>query len=140
MVHVWDHFDFTNDVAWWKAQGYPLLKVRDASQACDGLGSHSVCMKGVASFHLQKLIPDARFKDGSLIVSPCNSPEQSPITLGCAHAQQVIWQLFNAVEKGADAAGENDQNFLNGKSIPSCLKVLPILIVSRGQGEKGANG
>lgn len=31
MIHVWDHFDYTNDVDWWKAQGYPLLKVRDVS-------------------------------------------------------------------------------------------------------------
>ncbi|EJD08446.1 glycoside hydrolase family 95 protein [Fomitiporia mediterranea MF3/22] len=94
MIHVWDHFDFTNDVAWWKAQGYPLVK-------------------GAASFHLNKLIPDERFKDGTLVVAPCNSPEQPPITLACAHAQQVIWQLFNAVEKGAAAAGETDEAFLN---------------------------
>ncbi|KAK7052333.1 glycoside hydrolase family 95 protein [Favolaschia claudopus] len=93
MLHVWDHFDYTNDVAWWKAQGWPLLK-------------------GVASFHLDKLIPDRRFNDGTLIVSPCNSPEQAPITLGCAHAQQLIWQLFNAVEKGFSASGDEDTAFL----------------------------
>ncbi|KAJ7705329.1 glycoside hydrolase family 95 protein [Mycena rosella] len=93
MIHVWDHFDYTNDVAWWKAQGWPLVK-------------------GVASFHLDKLIPDQRFNDGSLVVSPCNSPEQVPITLGCAHAQQLIWQLFNAVEKGFAASGDTDTTFL----------------------------
>ncbi len=27
MVHVWDHFDYTQDIAWWRAQGWPLLKV-----------------------------------------------------------------------------------------------------------------
>ena len=27
MVHVWDHFDFTQDTDWFKAQGWPLLKV-----------------------------------------------------------------------------------------------------------------
>ncbi len=27
MLHVWDHFDYTNDIAWFKAQGWPLLKV-----------------------------------------------------------------------------------------------------------------
>ena len=27
MSHVWDHFDYTNDVGWWKSQGWPLLKV-----------------------------------------------------------------------------------------------------------------
>ena len=28
MFHVWDHLDFTQDVAWFKSQGWPLLKVR----------------------------------------------------------------------------------------------------------------
>lgn len=27
MIHAWDHFDYTNDVQWWKSQGYPLVKV-----------------------------------------------------------------------------------------------------------------
>ncbi|KDR70259.1 hypothetical protein GALMADRAFT_230242 [Galerina marginata CBS 339.88] len=93
MFHVWDHFDHTNDVAWWKSQGWPLVK-------------------GVASFHLDKLIPDLHFNDSTLVVNPCNSPEQVPITLGCAHAQQVIWQLFNAVEKGFVASGDTDTAFL----------------------------
>ncbi|KAJ8453411.1 hypothetical protein ONZ51_g13610 [Trametes cubensis] len=95
MIHVWDHYDFTQDVEWFKAQGYPLLK-------------------SAAQFHLQKLIPDERFNDSTLVVNPCNSPEQVPITMGCAHAQQLIWQLFNAIEKGFDAAGDTDTDFLNG--------------------------
>ncbi|KAJ7040795.1 glycoside hydrolase family 95 protein [Mycena alexandri] len=94
MIHVWDHFDYTNDVAWWKAQGWPLIK-------------------GVASFHLDKLIPDDSSKDGTLVVAPCNSPEQVPITFGCAHAQQLIWQLFNAVDKGFAASGDTDTAFLD---------------------------
>ncbi|KAF8157029.1 glycoside hydrolase family 95 protein [Crassisporium funariophilum] len=93
MMHVWDHFDHTNDVDWWKSQGWPLIK-------------------GVASFHLDKLIPDLHFNDSTLVVSPCNSPEQVPITFACAHAQQVIWQLFNAVEKGFAASEDNDTAFL----------------------------
>ncbi|KAG9311360.1 glycoside hydrolase family 95 protein [Chiua virens] len=94
MIHVWDHFDYTNDVQWWISQGYPLLK-------------------GVASFHLEKLIEDLYFNDSTLVTAPCNSPEQFPITFGCAHAQQVIWQLLNAVEKGYAAAGDTDTAFLN---------------------------
>ena len=39
---------------------------------------------------------------------------------GCAHAQQLIWQLFNAVEKGAEAAGESDKNFLDGQFLFMC--------------------
>ncbi|KAG5642258.1 hypothetical protein DXG03_003335 [Asterophora parasitica] len=93
MMHVWDHFDYTNDVAWWRLQGWPLLK-------------------GVASFHMDKLIPDLHFNDSTLVVNPCNSPEQKPITFGCAHSQQMIWELFNAIEKGFAASGDTDVAFL----------------------------
>lgn len=86
------------------AQGYSLQ---------NGTPQQLTTLQGVAQFHLQKLIPDEHFNDGTLVVSPCNSPEQAPVTLGCAHAQQLIWQLFNAIEKGAGAAGDNDEEFLN---------------------------
>ena len=33
---------------------------------------------------------------------------------GCAHAQQLIWQLFNTIEKGFQAAGDTDTAFLEG--------------------------
>ena len=49
------------------------LKVQVVSDAYD---------QGVASFHLQKLIPDLHFNDSTLVVNPCNSPEQVPITFG----------------------------------------------------------
>ena len=32
MVHVWDHFDYTGDIAWWRDQGWPLLKVNHPSR------------------------------------------------------------------------------------------------------------
>ncbi|KAG1768876.1 glycoside hydrolase family 95 protein [Suillus placidus] len=94
MIHAWDHFDHTNDVRWWKTQGWPLVK-------------------SVASFHLEKLIEDLHFNDSTLVTAPCNSPEQVPITLGCAHAQQLIWQLFNTIENGFEAAGDTDVTFLD---------------------------
>ncbi|KAG0695845.1 glycoside hydrolase family 95 protein [Suillus ampliporus] len=94
MIHAWDHFDHTNDVQWWKTQGWPLVK-------------------SVANFHLEKLIEDLHFNDLTLVTAPCNSPEQVPITLGCAHAQQLIWQLFNAIENGFEAAGDTDTAFLD---------------------------
>ena len=92
MFHVYDRFSYDNDVAWWKAQGWPLLK-------------------GVASFHLDKLIQDNHFNDETLVVTPCNSPEQGIIPFGCSHQQTIIWQLFNAIEKGFEAAGD-DLDFL----------------------------
>jgi len=67
------------------------------------------------------------------VTAPCNSPEQAPITFGivlalpftisayfssnagCAHAQQLIWMLFNAIDKGFAASGDNDHAFLQGR-------------------------
>ena len=63
MMHVYDHFDYTNDIVWWKTQGWPLLK-------------------GVAAFWVGHLVEDGYFKDGTLVAAPCNSPEQAIITLG----------------------------------------------------------
>ena len=96
MTHVWDHFDFTGDTAWLKRQGYPLLKA-------------------TAEYWLDALQTDAYSKDGSLVANPCNSPELPQTTfglfitfqveqsltlaLGCTHWQQMIWELFNSVEK-----------------------------------------
>ncbi|QRW25623.1 glycoside hydrolase family 95 protein [Rhizoctonia solani] len=94
MIHVYDHFDYTNDVAWWRSQGWPLLK-------------------GVALFWLDHLVEDQRFKDGTLVTAPCNSPEQAIVTLGCSHSQQLVWQLFEAVEKGFGASGDRDTEFLH---------------------------
>ncbi|KAG9087835.1 hypothetical protein FS749_002610 [Ceratobasidium sp. UAMH 11750] len=93
MMHVYDHFDYTNDVTWWRGQGWPLLK-------------------SVASFWLDHLVEDLYFKDGTLVTAPCNSPEQPTITLGCSHSQQLIWQLFEAVEKGFAMSGDSDKAFL----------------------------
>jgi alpha-L-fucosidase 2 len=80
MLHVWDHFDYTNDVAWFKQTGWPLLKVKY------GVFPHEMLEftvpKGVASFHLDNVIEDLHFNDSTLVVNPCNSPEQVPITFG----------------------------------------------------------
>ena len=50
-------------------------------------------LQGVASFHLDRLIPDLHFHDSTLVVNPCNSPEQIPTTLGSLdllHSQRFL--------------------------------------------------
>ncbi|QRV93314.1 glycoside hydrolase family 95 protein [Ceratobasidium sp. AG-Ba] len=93
MTHLYDHFDYTGDVAWWRTQGWPLLK-------------------GVALFWLDHLIEDMHFRDGTLVTAPCNSPEQPAITFACANSQQLVWQLFEAVEKGFGASGDTNKTLL----------------------------
>ena len=139
MMHVWDHYDYgLASLSWWKThQGYLLIKVIIMGPKC---GSYVtdwwfllLPFQGIAEFWLQNLLEDDYFKDGTLVIVPCNSPEQVPITFGvlaaswqnhftsycpcnpgCAHWQQLIWELFNYVLKGHSDAGEMDMKFIEG--------------------------
>lgn len=93
MQHVWNNFDYTQNVTWLKNQGYPLIK-------------------GVAEFWLSQLQEDTFTDDGSLVVNPCNSPEHGPTTFGCAHYQQEIHHVFEAVLSSASIVSEPDGQFL----------------------------
>ncbi|KAH6857474.1 glycoside hydrolase family 95 protein-like protein [Alternaria rosae] len=94
MQHVFDHWDYSRDEAWLRNQGYPL-------------------MKGVAQFWLSQLQEDVFNNDGSLVVNPCNSPEHGPTTFGCAHYQQLIHQVFDAILSTATTVNETDSAFVN---------------------------
>jgi alpha-L-fucosidase 2 len=76
MLHVFDHFSYSQDIDWLHKTGYPLLE-------------------GVSSFWVSQLQQDKWFHDGSLVVSPCASPEHGPTTFGCAHHQQLLHFLFS---------------------------------------------
>lgn len=57
-THLWEHFAFTQDTAWLRNEGYPL-------------------MKGAAEFCLGWLVED---KMGNLVTSPSTSPENKYVT------------------------------------------------------------
>ncbi|TDZ22840.1 Alpha-fucosidase A [Colletotrichum orbiculare MAFF 240422] len=93
MQHVWDNFEYTQDFDWFSRQGYPLIK-------------------GVAQFWLSQLQEDTFSDDGTLVVNPCNSPETGPTTFGCAHYQQLVHQVFEAVLRASAFVPESDAKFL----------------------------
>ncbi|PQE28907.1 Alpha-fucosidase A protein [Rutstroemia sp. NJR-2017a BBW] len=103
MLHVWDHYEYSQDISWLIKQGYPLIK-------------------GVAQFWSTQLQEDAYFHDGTLVVNPCNSPEHGPTTFACTHYQQLIYQVFESVLAVADVVKETDTAFIN--QITSQLKSL----------------
>jgi len=37
------------------------------------------------------------------------------MSAGCAHAQQLIWELLNAAELGYAVSGDKDEAFLKGR-------------------------
>lgn len=93
MQHAFDHYDYSRNTTWLRETGYPLLR-------------------GVASFWLSQLQEDLFSRDGTLVAVPCNSPEQGPTTFGCAHYQQLIHQVLDAVLATAPLVPEADANFL----------------------------
>ncbi|KAK3322900.1 Six-hairpin glycosidase-like protein [Apodospora peruviana] len=97
MQHVFDNFDYTQDLTFLKTQGYPLIKA-------------------VAQFWLSQLQLDTFSKDGTLVVNPCNSPEQGPTTFGCTHYQQLIHQVLSSILTTAPLVSEPDTAFLSNIS------------------------
>lgn len=95
MQHVWDYFDYSQDVEWLRSQGYPQL------------------LKPIAQFWLSQLQDDQYIKDGTLVVNPCDSPEHPPTTFGCTHWQQLIHQVFETTLMSAGIIGDDDQAFLH---------------------------
>ena len=71
MQHVSDHFSYSQDMTWLRAQGYILLG-------------------GVAAFRLSHPQQDAYTHDDVLVVNPCNSPEHGPTTFVCTRYQQLL--------------------------------------------------
>ncbi|KAJ5279841.1 alpha-fucosidase [Penicillium angulare] len=93
-LHIPNWLDYSNDVTWYRKQGYPLLK-------------------GSAIFWLSQLQDDLYFKDGTLVVNPCNSPEHGSTTFGCSMYQQQLWELFDRILATWSDSGDDDQNFYN---------------------------
>ncbi|KAG9585344.1 glycoside hydrolase family 95 protein, partial [Aureobasidium melanogenum] len=84
MLHVFDHFSYSQNIDWLRETGYPLIE-------------------GVSSFWLSQLQEDQWFHDGTLVVNPCSSPEHGPTTFGCAHYQQLLHSLFTNTLTSAKA-------------------------------------
>lgn len=93
ILHVWDYFDYSQDTAFLRSTGYPMLKQ-------------------ISQFWLSQLQQDQHFKDGTLVVNPCTSAEHGATTFGCTHYQQLIYQVFEMTLQSATAVGDRDRRFL----------------------------
>ena len=97
--HLWQHYAFTKDTAY-LAKVFPVLK--EASR-----------------FFLDWLVKDP--KTGKLVSGPSSSPENSfyapdgiraSISMGPAHDQEVIFELFSNTLKAAEILNINDPRFI----------------------------
>lgn len=70
-LHVWDHFDYSQDIEWYQTVGYPILK-------------------GTAEFWLSQLVEDTYFNDSTWVANPCNSPEHGPTVRMPNHIVEIV--------------------------------------------------
>lgn len=108
--HLWEHYQFTQDIKFLQETAYPLLK-------------------SAAQFYQHTLVKDP--KTGWLISSPSNSPEHGGLVEAPTMDHQIIHSLFQIVAK-ASAILQNDQAFADSLSIMA-KQIAPAQIGKFGQ-------
>ncbi|WP_339315102.1 discoidin domain-containing protein [Paenibacillus sp. FSL R10-2734] len=85
--NIWESYKFSGDIDLLKSRVYPILKE-------------------TTQFWTQYLVEDT---DGTLVSTPCYSPEQGTISTGCAYDQQLVQDLFtNYLEASATLEVDSD--------------------------------
>lgn len=106
-LHLWEHYLFTLDREYLKTTAYPMMK-----EICQFWESQLKALeKGGSNFKTAdgKVTPDVIARDlkdikAGMLVAPLGwSPEHGPREDGCAHDQQIVWELFNDTVKAAEA-------------------------------------
>lgn len=88
-MHMWQHYRYTLDEAYLRETAFPVMKT-----CCD--------------FWLERLIQDRVAKDGTWVCPNEYSPEHGPAAEdGTAHAQQLVWDLFNNTLHAIEVLGED---------------------------------
>ncbi len=83
---IWEYYNFTQDI--------------------DFLRRNFDTMKNAVLFWVDALWTDER--DGSLVVNPSYSPEHGAFSLGCTSSQGLVYEMMDAVIKGAGVLGMSD--------------------------------
>ena len=107
--HVWEHYQFTQDLDFLKEKGYPI-------------------MKEAALFWLDYLTKDS---NGNLVSSPSYSPEHGGISTGAYMDIEIAWDIFNNCIKATDVL-EIDMAFQK-ELVLAKAKLLPLQIGKWGQ-------
>lgn len=85
--HMFHHYEFNNDLKYLKNIAYPV-------------------MKEAALFWIDYLVKD---ETGKYVSMPSYSPEHGTISAGASMDQQIVWDLFNNIEKAAKALKIEDE-------------------------------
>ena len=112
-LHIWDHYLYTQDKQYLQEVAYPLLKNicyywEDELKeiGAEGAGLLTTGPKGAKKPLSTAEHPELKeIKAGSLVCPMGWSHEWGPVEDGCAHDQQLIWELFDNTIKAAEILG-----------------------------------
>ncbi|MBE6419875.1 MAG: glycoside hydrolase family 95 protein [Akkermansiaceae bacterium] len=112
-LHIWDHYLYTHDETYLREIAYPMLKTichywEDELKevGADGVGLKTTGPKGAILNLSAADHPELKeIKPGSLVCPMGWSHEWGPVEDGCAHDQQLIWELFDNTIKAAAILG-----------------------------------
>lgn len=101
-LHLWDHYQYTGDVEYLRKMAYPILKeichywedeLKEVGEEGKGLKTQP---KGqpVRDLTVADHPELAEIKKGTLVCPMGWSHEWGPLEDGCAHDQQLVWELF----------------------------------------------
>lgn len=116
-LHLWEHYLFTGDREYLKTTAYPMMK-----EICQFWESQLKTLNaGGSNFETadKKVTPEAISRDlkdirEGMLVAPMGwSPEHGPREDGCAHDQQIVWQLFHDTVQAAEILNA-DQDWRKG--------------------------
>lgn len=105
-LHLWEHYLFTLDRDYLKTTAYPMMK-----EICQFWESQLKTLdKGGSNFKTadRKVTPEIIARDlkdikaGTLVAPMGWSPEHGPKEDGCAHDQQIVWELFHDTVQAAE--------------------------------------
>lgn len=108
-LHLWERYLFTLDREYLKTTAYPMMK-----EICRFWESQLKSLHaGGSNFRTEdgKVTPDmvARdlkdVKEGTLVAPMGWSPEHGPREDGCAHDQEIVWELFHDTVQAAEILG-----------------------------------
>ena len=117
-LHLWDRYLYSQDEEYLRKIAYPLLKTichfwEDELKEVGAQGKGLQTRKNEQSPVQELSVADhpelAEIKAGSLVCPMGWSHEWGPLEDGCAHDQQLIWELFDNTSRAADILGEDKE-------------------------------
>lgn len=113
-LHIWDRYLYSQDVNYLRDVAYPMLKNichfwEDELKEIGAQGKGLCSQKGEGAPIVELTVAQypelADIREGALVCPMGWSHEWGPLEDGCAHDQQLIWELFDNTVKAAEILG-----------------------------------